>query len=430
MLSDDIESFGDQLNDLTSDYKLLYSSLRRLKGENVKSSLIQKSEEYLKNGNSRLERIKSAYDGFSSQINQICENYVSEVNKIEKEEINEVEGLRNDFEKMKNELMNKNKELNSRSLYNEREPLFVYRENSISKMDVDLVKRYPGSYVYREYMNGERTTDGNVFIDIDSVNDELIVKYMNDDESLIDELKKLNTKKRGKLIDEMSFLELPIKKDIIKEIGRNEDNEMMEAWTDRRVVMVNGRNVNDFNILLKKYKLFDSLFNNEYLNNIHYYKPNNTFYIDVKMKYCDVIEDYLKNGKKINEELVKRYYYDNGNEDELMNEMKMIGIELTKKEKEEIRGCFFQPSNCLLNTQIVENEYDKCLQKWVGDYKWRLIYRASEHEYTAKSFHECCDDKGPTLIVIKSSGGWIFGGYTTRSWSGDGIYYDMMIINR
>ena len=425
LISADIESFGDQLNALTSDYKLFYDSLRKLKGGNVQSSLIQKSEEYLKNGNSRLERIKSAYDGFSSQINQICENYVSEVNKIEKEEINEVEGLRNDFEKMKNELMNKNEELNSRSLYNEREPLFVYRENSISKMDVDLVKRYPGSYVYREYMNGERTTDGNVFIDIDGTNDELIVKYMNDDESLIDDLKKLNTKKRGKLIDDMSFLELPIKKDIIKEIGRNEDNEMMEAWRERRVVMVNGRNVNGFKKLLKSYKLFDSLFNNEYLKNIHYYKPNNTFYIDVKMKYCDVIEDYLKNGKKINEELVKRYYYDNGNEDELMNEMKMIGIELNEEEKEEIRGCF-DPRLLRGSTILLDTQYDSYLKNWVGDCKWKLLYRASEHGYTAESFHQYCDDKGPTLIVIKSSGGWIFGGYTTRSWSGDGIYYDMI----
>ena len=42
-----------------------------------------------------------------------------------------------------------------------------------------------------------------------------------------------------------------------------------------------------------------------------------------------------------------------------------------------------------------------------------------------------CDDKKPTLVVIKSSGGWIFGRYTTQSWSGRGIYcYNMMIINR
>ena len=429
MLSDDIESFGDQLNDLTSDYKLLYSSLRRLKGENVQSSLIQKSEEYLKNGNSRLERIKMAYDGFSSQINQICENYVSEVNKIEKEEINEVEGLRNDFEKMKNELMNKNKELNSRSLYHEREPSFVYRENSISKMNVDLVRRYPGSYVYREYMNGEKMADGNVFIDIDSVNDELIVKYMNDDESLIDELKKLNTEQRGKLIDDMSFLELPIKKDIIKEIGRNEDNEMMEAWRDRRVVMVNGKNVNDFNKLLKKCNLFNSLFDNEYLKDIHYYKQSHIFYINLSMKYIDVIEDYLKNGKKANKDLVKQYYR-NGNYNELSNEMKMIGITLNEREKNEIIGCFdlrfLRGSLILLDTQ-----YDNYLRKWLeNNYDMKLLYRASEHGYTAKSFHECCDNKGPTLIVIKSSGGWIFGGYTTKSWSGDGIYYEMIMINR
>ena len=144
----------------------------------------------------------------------------------------------------------------------------------------------------------------------------------------------------------------------------------------------------------------------------------------MKMKYCDVIEDYLECGKKINEVLVKRY--DNGNADGLLNEMKMIGIELNERERKEIRGCFYQPKFVNLSKIIDNNEYDKCLQKWVGDYKWRLIYRASEQGYTGKSFHRYCDTKGPTLIVIKSSGGWIFGGYTTRSWGGWGICYDMI----
>ena len=71
-------------------------------------------------------------------------------------------------------------------------------------------------------------------------------------------------------------------------------------------------------------------------------------------------------------------------------------------------------------------KYDSYLRKWAGNYQWRLLYRASEHEYSGKSFHECCDDKGPTLIVIKSSGGWIFGGYTTRSWSGWRISNEMI----
>ena len=81
---------------------------------------------------------------------------------------------------------------------------------------------------------------------------------------------------------------------------------------------------------------------------------------------------------------------------------------------------------------LLENtDYDDKMREWLGsDYDMKLLYRASEHGYTAKSFHKYCDDKGPTLIIIKSSEGWIFGGYTTQSWSGDGIYNDMIIINR
>ena len=79
---------------------------------------------------------------------------------------------------------------------------------------------------------------------------------------------------------------------------------------------------------------------------------------------------------------------------------------------------FFYPiySPFLKESIINEEQYDAILREWIGNYQWKLIYRASEHGYTAKSFHEYCDDKGPTLIVIKSSKGWIFGGYTTQSW--------------
>ena len=78
-------------------------------------------------------------------------------------------------------------------------------------------------------------------------------------------------------------------------------------------------------------------------------------------------------------------------------------------------------SSVCFNSYIVENiDYDSNLREWVGHYDMKLIYRASEHGYTAESFHHYCDDvNGPTLIVIKSRGGWIFGGYTTQSWKVD-----------
>ena len=94
---------------------------------------------------------------------------------------------------------------------------------------------------------------------------------------------------------------------------------------------------------------------------------------------------------------------------------------------------FFYPiySPFLKDTILFGSEYDSKLREWLGnDYQWKLLYRASEHEYSAKSFHQYCDGERPTLVIIKSSGGWIFGGYTTESWSGDGISNEMIYNNQ
>ena len=181
---ENLESFHDQLKDLSDNYKTLYCNLKQLRGEHVDNSLIQKSEKYLKNEDSRLERLKKLYACFSSQISQLCENYMSDVNNIEEEDHKEVTDLNNDFEKMKNELKKKNEELKDITVEKEKEFSFVYRGSLKSKMDVELVKNYPGSYIYKEYMSDRRNADGNLFIDRDGKNDEWIVKYMKIDMSL------------------------------------------------------------------------------------------------------------------------------------------------------------------------------------------------------------------------------------------------------
>ena len=148
--------------------------------------------------------------------------------------------------------------------------------------------------------------------------------------------------------------------------------------------------------------------------------------IDHICKYPDTIWKCIET-KDISEESLKQF----DDESKLLNDLDTIHCEDSDILVKISHYYFKNPSEFLPNTQLVNQQYDDKLRKWVGDYKWRLIYRASEHGYTAESFHECCDNKGPTLIVIKSSGGWIFGGYTTQSWSGKGIYYDMiLIINR
>ena len=142
-------------------------------------------------------------------------------------------------------------------------------------------------------------------------------------------------------------------------------------------------------------------------------------------KHPDIIMEYIKT-KDISEDSLKQF----NDERELLSDLNTIHCENSIRLK--ISNYYLKNHSELLpNTHIVSQQYDDKLRKWLGnDYKWKLIYRASEHGYTGRSFHEYCDDKGPTLIVIKSSGGWIFGGYTTQSWSGDGIYYEINIYSQ
>ena len=147
---------------------------------------------------------------------------------------------------------------------------------------------------------------------------------------------------------------------------------------------------------------------------IDYYKEN----IYNICKYPDIIWEYIETNN-MSEESLKQFDDDT----ELLNDLDAIHCEYSDVRLKISRYYLKNPSEFLPDTQLVNQQYDTKLREWLGsDYKWRLLYRASEHGYTAESFHEYCDNKGPTLIVIKSSGGWIFGGYTTQSWSGWSIY--------
>ena len=45
-----------------------------------------------------------------------------------------------------------------------------------------------------------------------------------------------------------------------------------------------------------------------------------------------------------------------------------------------------------------------------------MLYRASLKENTPDDFHRLCDNKGPTIILIETTKGKRFGGYTSLDW--------------
>ena len=48
--------------------------------------------------------------------------------------------------------------------------------------------------------------------------------------------------------------------------------------------------------------------------------------------------------------------------------------------------------------------------------RWKRCWRASVDGWAASTFHSGCDNKGPTVTIIRVGGKYIFGGYTSLSW--------------
>lgn len=45
-----------------------------------------------------------------------------------------------------------------------------------------------------------------------------------------------------------------------------------------------------------------------------------------------------------------------------------------------------------------------------------LLYRGTVHDITPIAFHGHCDKQGPTVTLVKSESGRVFGGFTSVSW--------------
>lgn len=58
------------------------------------------------------------------------------------------------------------------------------------------------------------------------------------------------------------------------------------------------------------------------------------------------------------------------------------------------------PGSLILGQE--KSHYQRILNAWYGNPKqtWRLIFRASNHGYSAASFHRHCDGISPTYVVV------------------------------
>ena len=90
---------------------------------------------------------------------------------------------------------------------------------------------------------------------------------------------------------------------------------------------------------------------------------------------------------------------------------------------------------CFKDSVILSSDQRQTLVNWLKGSRTmtsdsdKLLYRASRNGWTASNFHSCCDNKGPTVTVIKS-GNYIFGGYTEQHWDGKSYFKVPILTNR
>lgn len=72
-----------------------------------------------------------------------------------------------------------------------------------------------------------------------------------------------------------------------------------------------------------------------------------------------------------------------------------------------------------VTAELMTDATQEAIKKWLPNLRFRLLYKATMDGFHATGFHHFCDDKGPTLTLIrvkKHDKDCIFGGYSPISW--------------
>ncbi|KAL9951569.1 hypothetical protein ACROYT_G044253 [Oculina patagonica] len=140
-----------------------------------------------------------------------------------------------------------------------------------------------------------------------------------------------------------------------------------------------------------------------------------SYFIDRDGTHFRYILNYLRTGQLIvpEDKIVRK---------ELLAEAEFYQVqgiinELTRK----------SPPRPFENSGILSLDQRKTLINWLKEAQAltyssdNLLYRASRDGWNASNFHSCCDNKGPTVTVVKSTKKYIFGGFT-KEWNGSQWY--------
>ncbi|KAK8798796.1 hypothetical protein WA158_007880 [Blastocystis sp. Blastoise] len=275
-----------------------------------------------------------------------------------------------------------------------------------------IINSLVGSYIYEQFEEDQRTIDGTLYLDYPY--DETMVPLLID--SLMNkkiDLTKYKYKDIYELFQLFEYCGLPLPEELIYTYRRSKTKYMKYKEGDQVTLYING--IKD--IRISNYLVNNGLWNryiNQYKNGfIDYEHMNHVLYMDKKYKYIEYIYQYITNEcifisnndmLYINKELLENEMYE------------LFGDKGREEAKEGMKRVEYFKETTIISNKKMENY----VVNWFGkEKKWKLLFRASEHEYKASEFHKYCDNKGETITIIKQIGKNnhenMFGAYTYKS---------------
>ena len=177
----------------------------------------------------------------------------------------------------------------------------------------------------------------------------------------------------------------------------------------------------------------------EIINKIEFKKPmlfeeTNSLKIIIETghsKFKDIIFYLKEKEKNINDKFNELYLYINELKEKEKNQDKKIVLfeekikELEKSNnelKEEIKLLKNNKNETINDESIILKDnmkYISILKNWINPNKkiiFKILFRMSRDGYDLQSFHQLCDNKGPTISLFYLKDGNIIGGYTPLNW--------------
>ncbi|KAK8805320.1 hypothetical protein WA158_001977 [Blastocystis sp. Blastoise] len=181
------------------------------------------------------------------------------------------------------------------------------------------------------------------------------------------------------------------------------------------------------NILVNEYiernNRIEVIMNKLMKNRCEYNYITRQYSIDIKNSCIDLLEDYIKNRNNTEYRIdIDKYK----NELDQYNFQSLCSSIMIEEDYYHLYYSFFDElfDSTILHEQKETPRYIHQLREWVGEEKkWKLLFRASEHDYSSSEFHRYCDHHGETITLIRQLGHNsqqnIFGGYTSQNWEND-----------